>query len=154
MGYFFVWTIVGVVTFPLGVVLSAVVMEMPTLAGAVPLAIGMVVLIAGALQFTAWKARQLACCRETLGCGRGLVADAGTAWRHGLRLGLHCGRCCFGLTMILLVIGVMDLRAMAIVTAAITLERLVPAGARVAHAIGAVSVGLGLFLIARAVGLG
>jgi hypothetical protein len=52
-----------------------------------------VVLIAGALQFTAWKAHHLACCREA------------------------------------------------------------SAGERVARAIGAVAVGAGLFLIARAAGL-
>jgi hypothetical protein len=44
----------------------------------------------------------------------------------------------------------MDLRAMAVVTAAITIERLAPAGERVARAIGVVAVGAGLFLIARA----
>ena len=54
---------------------------------------------------------------------------------------------------ILLVIGVMDLRAMAVVTAAISVERLLPSGERVARAIGAVGVGAGLLLIARAVGL-
>jgi predicted metal-binding membrane protein len=113
-----------------------------------------VVLIAGALQFTAWKAHHLACCREAPGRGRTLPADAGTAWLHGLRLGLHCSYSCAGLTAILFVIGVMDLRAMAVVTAAITAERLAPAGERVARAIGAVVVGAGLFLIAQAAGLG
>ena len=113
-----------------------------------------VVLLAGSLQLTAWKARQLACCRESPGRGRTLPADAGTAWRHGLRLGLHCSRCCVGLMAILLVIGVMDLRAMAVVAAAITVERLAPAGERVARAIGAVVVAAGLFLIGRAAGLG
>jgi hypothetical protein len=43
---------------------------------------------------------------------------------------------------------------MAVVTAAITVERLAPAGEHVARAIGAVAVGTGLFLIARAVGIG
>ncbi len=55
---------------------------------------------------------------------------------------------------ILLVTGVMDLRAMAVVTAAITVERLAPAGERVARAVGVLVVGAGYFLIARAVGLG
>jgi hypothetical protein len=48
----------------------------------------------------------------------------------------------------------MDLRAMAVVAAAITVERLAPAGERVARATGAVAVAAGLFLIGRAVGLG
>jgi predicted metal-binding membrane protein len=153
-GYFFVWTVFGMAAFPLGVALAAVEMQQPALARFVPVAVGIVVMIGGALQLTAWKARHLACCREAPEHGRTLAADAGTAWRHGLRLGLHCSRCCVGLMAILLVIGVMDLRAMAIVAAAITVERLAPAGERVARAIGAVVVGAGLFLIARAARLG
>jgi predicted metal-binding membrane protein len=154
VGYFLVWTMFGVAVFALGVALAAVEMQLPALARAVPIALGGVVLIAGALQFTAWKARHLACCREAPGHGRTLPADAGTAWRHGLRLGLHCGHCCFGLMAILLGLGVMDLRAMAVVAAAITVERLAPAGERAARALGAVVVGAGLLLIARAAGLG
>jgi predicted metal-binding membrane protein len=129
-------------------------MQQPALAGAVPIAVGVIVLIAGAHQFSAWKARHLASCRERPGRDRTLTDDAATAWRHGVRLGLHCSYCCAGLMVILLVIGVMDLRAMAAVAAAITLERLAPAGERVARATGFVVVGMGLLLIARAAGLG
>jgi predicted metal-binding membrane protein len=154
VGYFFVWTVFGMAAFPLGVALAAVEMQQPALARAVPIAVGVVVLMAGFLQLTAWKIRHLACCREAPGRGRTLPADAGTAWRHGLRLGLLCSRCCVGLIAILLVIGVMDLRAMAVVAAAITIERLAPAGELVARATGAVAVATGLFLIARAAGLG
>jgi predicted metal-binding membrane protein len=53
----------------------------------------------------------------------------------------------------LLVGGVMNLRAMSVVTAAITVEHLAPAGERVA-AIGDILTGAGLWLIARAAGLG
>jgi len=153
MGYFFAWTMFGMAAFPLGASLAALAMRVPVLARAVPIAAGVVVLIAGALQFTAWKARHLACCREAPARGRTLPSGAGTAWRYGLRLGLHCGYCCAGLTAILLVIGVMDIRLMAVVAAAITAERLAPAGERVARAIGAAFAGAGLFLIGRAAGL-
>jgi predicted metal-binding membrane protein len=153
VGYFFVWTVFGMTAFPVGAALAAIAMEQPALARAVPIAVGMVVLTAGALQFTAWKARQLACCREAPGRGRTRSADAGAAWRYGLRLGLHCIRCCAGPMAVLLVVGVMDLRAMALATAAITIERLAPAGERVAQVIGAVAVGAGLFLVAHATGL-
>jgi predicted metal-binding membrane protein len=47
-----------------------------------------------------------------------------------MRFGLHCGLSCANLTAILLVAGVMDLRAMTVVTAAITAERLAPTGER------------------------
>jgi predicted metal-binding membrane protein len=153
-GYFFVWTLVGMAIFPLGVALAAIEMQQPALARAVPIAVGVVVLLAGFLQFTAWKSRHLACCREVPRRGRRLPDDAGTAWRHGLRIGLHCSRCCAGPIAVLLVVGVMDLRAMAVIAAAITGERLAPAGERVARAIGAVVVAAGVFLIARAAGLG
>jgi predicted metal-binding membrane protein len=153
-GYFLVWAAFGTAVFPLGVALAELTMQQPRLAHAVPIAVGAVVLVAGALQLTAWKARQLACCREAPGRGRTLPADTGTAWRHGLRLGLRCSYCCAPLMAILLVIGVMDLGVMAVVTAAITAERLAPAGERVARALGVVVVGAGVFLIARAGGLG
>jgi predicted metal-binding membrane protein len=150
VGYFFVWAVFGMVIFALGVVLAEVEMQLPSLSRAVPLAVSVIVLAAGALQFTGWKMHRLACCREASGCGRTLPADAGTAWRHGVRLGLDCARCCFGLMAILLCLGVMDLRAMAVVTAAITVERLAPAAEHVARAIGVIVVGAGLFLIALA----
>ena len=153
VGYFSVWTVIGMAAFPLSIAPAALGMRQPALARAAPIAGGVVVLVAGALQFSAWKTRQLACCRESPGRDRTLPADAGTAWRHGLRLGLHCGQSCAGPMAILFVVGVMDLRAMAGVTAAITLERVAPAGERIARAIGVVFVGAGLFLIARAAGL-
>src|SRR5436189_6301749 len=154
VGYLLVWTVFGMAAFTLSVALAAVEMQQPALARAVPIAVGVVVLMAGSLQLTAWKARHLAYCREAPGRGRTLPADAGTAWRHGLRLGLHCSNCSAGLMAILLVIGVMDLRAMAVVAAAITVERLAPAGERVAQAIGAVGGGPGLVRDARSAGLG
>ena len=156
VGYFFVWSLFGMAAFALGIALAAIELQLPTLARAVPVAAGAVVLIAGVLQFSAWKAHHLACCREAPGRGRILPADAGMAWRHGLRLGFHCICSCANLTAILFVIGVMDLRAMAAVTATITLERLAPADGRTGRAIGAlvvgaVVVGAGVALLAWAV---
>jgi predicted metal-binding membrane protein len=155
VGYFFVWTVFGMAVFPMGIALAEVETQQSALARAVPIAVGVIVLLAGELQFSAWKARRLACCRELSASARaGVSANYGEAWRHGLRLGLHCSYCCAGPMAILLVMGVMDLRVMALVAAAITLERLAPAADQVARAIGAVVIGAGLFLIARATGLG
>ncbi|MNT62278.1 hypothetical protein D3C72_1999850 [compost metagenome] len=52
------------------------------------------------------------------------------------------------MTAILLATGIMDLRAMAVITAAITAERLAPHGERIAKATGAIAVSAGLWLIA------
>jgi predicted metal-binding membrane protein len=154
VAYFLVWKAFGLAVYPLGAALAALEMRYAALSRAVPIGVGAVVLVGGALQLTTWKARDLACCRKAPGAGRTLPADAGTAWRHGLHLGFRCCRCCAGWVAILLAVGVMDLRAMAVVTAAITAERLAPAGDRVARATGGVVVGAGLLLIARATGLG
>ena len=133
--------------------LTAIKMQQPALARASPIAAGVVVVIAGALQFTAWKAHHLACCREAPGRGITLSADTATALRHGLSLGLHCNLCCANLITVLLVIGMMDFRAMIVVAAAIMVERLAPAAERVAQFTGAAVIAAGAFMMLRTAGM-
>jgi predicted metal-binding membrane protein len=154
IAYFVVWTAFGIAAFALGVASAAIAMQYPSLSRGVPVAAGVVVLIAGFVQFTPWKTRHLACCKEVPDPERMLPATALTAIQHGLRLGLHCSLCCAGLMSILLAMGVMNLGAMVAITAVITIERLAPVGERIEHAIGAIVVGTGMFLIAQAAGLG
>ena len=146
LGYFCVWTLFGILVFVAGAALATLTMQLPTLARAAPLLMGGVLLIAGALQFTAWKAHYLGCCRAAR-VPNGKSANSYSAWRHGLRLGLDCNYCCANLMLILLVIGVMDLRAMFVVTAAISVERLLPGGVYIARASGVIAAGAGLFLM-------
>jgi predicted metal-binding membrane protein len=157
LGYFLVWTLIGLAVYPPGLTLAAIEMEHPTIARLVPMAAGVLVLIAGAGQLTAWKARHLACCRTWSVSARARLpasdgeADARAALRHGLSLGVHCVCSSAGLTAVLLILGVMDVRVMAATTAAITLERLAPAGERIAQGIGMIVVAGGLLLVVRAV---
>jgi predicted metal-binding membrane protein len=146
VGYFFVWTVIGAIAFPLGVVLANIEMQHSAVSQAVPIAAGLIVLTAGAIQFTAWKRRQLAGHLDDHATP--MPADAGTAWRHGLRLGLHCTWCCANLMAILFVLGVMDLAPMAVVTILMTVERLAPASARIARLIGVAVIATGVLLIA------
>src|ERR1041385_4994590 len=67
LGYFSVWAGFGAAAFPLGAVLAVAEMRQAALAAAVPLAAGLVVVVAGCYQLTAAKARHLACCREAPG---------------------------------------------------------------------------------------
>jgi predicted metal-binding membrane protein len=150
LGYFLVWSALGAAVFPLGAALVALAMRVPMLARAVPAMTAGVVLIAGALQFTRWKMRCLAGCSET----PMLRANVRTAWRHGLHLGFRCCRCCAGPMAALLVVGVMDVSAMAVATAAITAERLARNGRRAARIVGAVGIAVGLALLVRAAGAG
>jgi predicted metal-binding membrane protein len=151
-GYFSVWATAGLALFPAGAALAALEMERPAVARAVPLAIAAVLLISGAWQFSAGKARALACCGAAPGHGRAATAGVRAAWRHGLRLGVLCLRCCGNLMAVLIAVGVMDLATMALVTAAIAAERVAPAGERVARGIGVALVAAGVVAFVRAVG--
>lgn len=153
-GYFVVWVLVGAALFPLGVAFAAVAMHQPGLARVVPVLAGVCVVLAGAVQFTRWKAHQLACCGEMSAPGLSAVAataGAGAAWRHGLHLGVRCARCCGNLMVILLLVGVMDLAAMAVVTVGITAERFAPGDRGLVRRIGAVAVGAGVVMLIRVV---
>jgi predicted metal-binding membrane protein len=149
-GYFFVWSVLGLAVFAAGAAFAQAAMRVPEVARAVPVSMAMVVLLAGAFQFSTWKARHLAYCRPGSSREPSSPADAAAAWRYGVWLGLQCIRACAGLTAILLVVGVMDLRAMAAVAAAITAERLAPDGHRVAWVVGALSIVAGVYLMGRA----
>jgi predicted metal-binding membrane protein len=142
LGYCLVWTGFGLAVFALGTASAVALQRLSWLAGAVPLGAGLVVAAAGALQFTAWKAHHLACCR--------IPPVSGAAWCDGLRLGFHCCACSVGPTAILLALGIMELRVMAVVAAAVTIERLAPGGGRAARILGAVAIGAGLALVVRA----
>ena len=153
-GYFSVWAAFGVVAYPLGLGVAAAAMRWEALAHAVPFATGIVVVLAGALQLTPWKARHLSYCRGSACYADSLAADFRTAWRLGLAVGLHCALCCTSLLAVLLVLDVMDVGAMAAVAAAITVERLAPQPEHAARAIGVVVMLTGARLVARAIGLG
>jgi predicted metal-binding membrane protein len=147
-GYFATWLLAGVALFPAGAWLADVAMRDAGIARFAPCAAGLVLIMAGALQSGRWKARALARCRDAGCCPT--PAQAGD-WRRdvarGLSLGARCVRCCAPWTAVLLVIGVMDVAAMTLVTAAISLERLLPRGERVARMGGIAMLAAGALVL-------
>lgn len=93
LGYFVVWAVLGAAAYAAGAGVMAVEMRWGMVAQWLPVAAGVVLLVAGGVQFTSWKARQLALCREGSGCGCPPAPNALGAWRHGLRLGVRCSLC-------------------------------------------------------------
>jgi predicted metal-binding membrane protein len=148
-GYFTVWTLSGCAAYPPCVALAEAAMRVPELSHAMPFATALAVMGAGLLQFTPWKARALASCRETPACCGPRTRES--AWRLGLRLGMKCAQCCLGPTAVLLAVGVMELRAMAVVAGVIAAERLAPADRRVAQISGAIAVTAAIWLFWSAV---
>ena len=146
--YFGVWTLAGIVIYPVGVVLAELEMRMPALARIVPEMAAAALAVAGIMQLSGWKSRQLDCCRST-------PAPATTmrrGWHRGITLGLRCCACCAPLTAALLVSGVMDLGAMSCATAAISLERLAPRGRAIARVSGALLIAAAGTALLRPVG--
>ena len=115
-GYFTVWIAAGGLLFPVGVGFAALAMNNPALSAVVPWVDGAVLLAAGLIQFSGWKARQLqappaatrAGFRVPAGIGPGMAvlpllrgAHGGAAGvgrheprRHGGRRGGHCLGAC------------------------------------------------------------
>lgn len=147
--YFGVWTAAGIAMFPLGLAFAELAMRSESISRATPVLAAIVVLFAGATQFGKWKVRQIARCRHSAGCCAP-SANYLEAGRAGARLGMNCLCCCAGLTAVLLVIGVMDLLAMALVTLAISAERLLTERIRAAQLVGLVLLAGGGMMLFRA----
>src|SRR5215210_6830922 len=75
VGYFAVWAALGAISYGASAGARAAALHWPTIAHWFPIVLGAVLLVAGAVQFTAWKARQLARWHEDSGCGCLAVPD-------------------------------------------------------------------------------
>jgi predicted metal-binding membrane protein len=145
--YFLVWTLAGAAVYPLGAAMSRLAMRVPAVARAEPVAAALAVLLAGAVQFMRWKLDHLRWCQRSSRHELDCWGDGRITFRLGVHLGVHCVLCCTNLMLILLVLGIMDVRAMAVVTAAITAER---SSTRAAQVIGVLALAGGVFLMVKA----
>jgi predicted metal-binding membrane protein len=110
---------------------------------------GILLLVAGVVQFTPLKEACLRHCRTPMGFlltewRDGIVG----AWRMGVRHGLFCLGCCWALMGLLFIAGVMNLVWVAALTTAVLIEKLHPAGERVGKFLGGVLIVLGVLRIA------
>ena len=96
--------------------------------------------VAGIFQFTRLKDICLQHCRSPLSALAHYTAFRGPAidLRVGFHHGLYCGGCCWGLMLVLIVVGVMNIAIMAALTAVILLEKLSPRGPLLARIVGLV----------------
>lgn len=135
-GYLAVWAVLGLALFPIGIAVTGFLMASPALARLVPAASTAILVTAGYLQLTEWKAKSLCRCRSALISRPIRVARIYDAWRTGIAMGKDCTSCCSALMAVLIVTGVMNLVSMALVATAITAERLHRDSRRVARVIG------------------
>jgi predicted metal-binding membrane protein len=120
-GYLLIWTAVGFV--PLAVLVGF--RHASSGSTWVLRAGGLVLVIAGLYQFTAWKETCLRACRTPLTFlmthefGSGPVGSA----RVGLSHGLYCLGCCWALMAVLFVVGLMNLTWMALIAVVFLAEK-------------------------------
>ena len=153
VGYASIWATIGLALFAMSAELTPMPMASPTDPPLAPWVAGAVVLCAGALQRTRWKARQLLRCSEACVAARAVPRNVMTAWLEGCRLGVDCGLSCAAPMAVLLVAGLMDARMMVLITTAITAERVAPAGARFARLTGGLALIAGLLMCVRAIAI-
>jgi predicted metal-binding membrane protein len=124
VGYFALWTALGVPVYLVGIAVNGAAMASATLSRAVPVLGGLTLVLGGLLQFTPWKAAGLDRCRCAPQCPEPGGDGAWPSALTGLRCGWNCASACSGWMLILVVLGIMNLAAMAIVASLIAVEML------------------------------
>lgn len=145
VGYTAVWSAVSLLLFAISASPLGLTAERSTHTTMLSLGPAVIVLCAGALQRSQWKTRQLARCRQPLARSTQVIA----ACRDGCRLGVDCVMSCAAPMAVLLVAGLMNVQMMMVVTAAITAERVMPAGARIARLTGTIALVAGVVMCMR-----
>jgi len=141
-GYLLVWSACGLLAY-------TVYRALPSLVAwdhSGPWVAGGALAFAGIYQLTPLKEACLRHCRSPLHfLLRGRRGPLG-AVRMGVEHGAYCIGCCAGLMVALFALGVMSLFWMAVVGAAILIEKLLPRGEAFARVLGLALVGLGIWV--------
>jgi predicted metal-binding membrane protein len=111
---------------------------------------GILLLAAGAFQFTALKQACLKHCRGPLEfiMTRWREGNAGAFWM-GLEHGAFCAGCCWALMALLFVTGVMNIVWIAVLTLLVCIEKMLPARIQMRIATGLVLLAAGSLVIVR-----
>ena len=145
-GYLLVWAAFGAVAFAALAGADRLLTASPTAAKWLGVAI---FITAGIYQLTPWKDWCLRHCRSPVGAlmyylgFKGRSRDA----RVGLHHGATCAGCCWGLMILLVAVGVMNIAVMAALAVVIFVEKLWRYGKPFAQAVGVVLVAIGVLAI-------
>lgn len=146
-GYAVAWTAFSVAAALTQIGLARLGAHAPLTATA-PGVAGIALVLVGGFQLTALKDSCLSHCRSPFGyfASHWRPGMRG-AWAMGLHHGAFCLGCCWGLMALALVVGSMNLGAMALLMALMLLETLAPFGHRLARPLGLALATWGLLLL-------
>jgi predicted metal-binding membrane protein len=144
LSYFLIWTASGTFFYLAYVLIGVLRHHIPASGPAILRAAGLALVVSGLYQWSGLKRACLRHCQNPLHFVMEHWHDGRTgAIRMGANHGIYCFGCCWGLMVILFVMGIMHLGWMAAVGALILIEKLAPAGKWIPNAIGAVFVVIG-----------
>lgn len=143
--YLFVWFAFSAGATAAQWVLQAMGWVNPMIVSSSALLTALLLLIAGAYQFSRLKQVCLSRCRTPMGFLLGeWRAGVYGAFVMGVRHGLFCVGCCWALMALLFVGGVMNLTWVAALSITVAIEKLAPRGERLASALGLGLIAAGL----------
>jgi predicted metal-binding membrane protein len=150
VGYLLVWFLFSAGATLLQGVASRLLLVTPMMETATPRAAGLLLLAAGAYQFTPLKGACLQACRSPLSfiLERWRAGMLG-AFRMGVDHGRYCLGCCWVLMLLLFAGGVMNLWIIAALTVFVLIEKLAPFGVHSGRLTGVALIGLGLWMFVQ-----
>ena len=146
-GYLLVWAFFGVLAYFGGLLVDYSAMSFPKLKAYSTVIGGVVLIAAGLYQLTPLKNACLTHCRSPLHFimhkwREGYLG----AFLMGIDHGVYCLGCCWGLMLVLFVVGIMNLTWMGILTLVILVEKISKHGLIISRVIGGFLILLGIIL--------
>jgi predicted metal-binding membrane protein len=146
--YLVVWLLIGLPIYLADALVRAGAQSSAGFAAALPYALALVLVVAGAYQFTALKRVCLKHCQTPLSFlmshWRG---GFGGTLRMGLEHALYCVGCCWGLMAVLVAAGAMGLPWVLLIAAVVFAEKLLPRGEWTARGVGVALIALGVVVL-------
>ncbi len=145
--YLVVWLALGIPVYAASVVIDVAANSTPAVADRLPYALALILLLAGAYQFSSLKGGCLRVCQSPLGflMGQWRSGYLGTlkmAWEHAA----YCVGCCWGLMVVLVAAGAMALPWVLLIAVLVFAEKVLPHGEWTARIIGGTLILLGLLV--------
>jgi predicted metal-binding membrane protein len=144
-GYLAIWTLLGGLMYLASLLVRWVGGQARWIEEWAAIGSAIVLIGAGLYQFSSWKGICLTHCRSPLSFILHRWRDGALgALRMGFDHGAYCVGCCWGLMLVMFVMGLMSLVWMGILTVVIFLEKITPYGPTLSRAVGALLIVLGV----------
>jgi len=146
--YLLIWTLFGVVAYPLALFAESLAGQSMWLMMNAPRIGGALLVVAGLYQLSPFKHLCLAKCRTPLQFILSSWRDGyGGAFRMGFVHGAYCLGCCWFLFVLLFPLGIMNIAVMALLTALIFAEKSVPLGRQISQIAGVALISYGVLVV-------